>query len=133
MLAIAAPHIDSWNAWFTDTGNRPDGVAPLRAKVDAAALAAGRDPAAIARTVAVQVRLAGGRGRIQGDFAQRGSEPLEGAPEVMAEELRAYAREGISHVQLVLDPINLASVEGVRAGPQARLAGRPLKADAGQG
>ena len=111
MLAIAAPHIDSWNAWFNDTGNRPDGVAPLRAKVDAAAVAAGRDPAAIARTVAVQVRLAGGRGRIQGDFAQRGSEPLEGTPEVMAEELRAYAREGISHVQLVLDPISLASLE----------------------
>lgn len=111
MLAIGAPYIDSWNAWFADTGNRPDGVAPLRAKVDAAALAAGREPAAIERTVAIQVRLAGGRGRIQGDFAQGGSQPLEGSPEVLAEELRAYAREGIGHVQLVLDPISLASLE----------------------
>ncbi|MGZ8502659.1 MAG: LLM class flavin-dependent oxidoreductase, partial [Candidatus Limnocylindrales bacterium] len=111
MLAIGAPYIDSWNAWFADTGNRPDGVAPLRAKVDAAARAAGREPAAIERTVAIQVRLAGGRGRIQGDFAQGGSQPLEGSPEVLAEELRAYAREGIGHVQLVLDPISLASLE----------------------
>jgi alkanesulfonate monooxygenase SsuD/methylene tetrahydromethanopterin reductase-like flavin-dependent oxidoreductase (luciferase family) len=111
MLAIGAPHIDSWNAWFADTGNSPGGVALLRAKVDAAAHGAGRDPAAIERTVAVQVRLAGGRGRIQGDFAQRGSQPLDGPPEVMAEEFRAYAREGISHVQLVLDPMSLASLE----------------------
>jgi hypothetical protein len=29
----------------------------------------------------------------------------------MAEELRAYAREGIAEVQLVLDPISLASIE----------------------
>jgi probable F420-dependent oxidoreductase len=111
MLAIGAPYIDSWNSWFADTGNRPEGVAPLRAKVDAAARAAGRDPATIERTVAVLVRLTGGQGRVQGDFAQRESPPLEGDPETLAAGLRAYAREGIGHVQLVLDPINLASLE----------------------
>lgn len=111
MLAIGAPHIDAWNAWFADTGNRPEGVAPLRAKVDAAATAAGRDPASIERTVAVLVRLTGGRGRIQGDYAQRQSPPLEGDPGSLAEALRAYAREGIGHVQLVLDPITLGSLE----------------------
>jgi alkanesulfonate monooxygenase SsuD/methylene tetrahydromethanopterin reductase-like flavin-dependent oxidoreductase (luciferase family) len=36
--------------------------------------------------------------------------PLEGSPEHMAEELNAYAREGIGHVQLVVDPITEASV-----------------------
>lgn len=111
MLAIGAPYIDSWNAWFTDTGNRPEGVAPLRAKVDAAARAAGRDPASIERTVAVQVRLTGGRGRIQGDFARLQSSPLEGDSGSLAEALRAYAREGIGHVQLVVDPMTLASLE----------------------
>jgi probable F420-dependent oxidoreductase len=111
MLAIAAPYIDSWNSWFADTGNRPEGVAPLRARVDAAARAAGRDPAAIERTVAVLVRLTGGQGRVQGDLAQRASPPLEGDAETLATALRAYAREGIGHVQLVLDPINLASLE----------------------
>ncbi len=111
MLAIAAPYMDSWNSWFNHTGNRPDGVPPLRARVDAAARAAGRDPAAVQRTVAVQVRMPGGGGRVQGDFADAGVPPLEGPPELMAEELRAYAREGIGHVQLVLDPINLGSIE----------------------
>jgi alkanesulfonate monooxygenase SsuD/methylene tetrahydromethanopterin reductase-like flavin-dependent oxidoreductase (luciferase family) len=111
MLAIGAPYIDAWNAWFADTGNEPAGVAPLRARVDAAALAAGRDPAAIERTVAVLVRLTGGRGRVQGEFAQQETPALEGPPEVLAETLRAYAREGIGHVQLVLDPITQASLE----------------------
>jgi alkanesulfonate monooxygenase SsuD/methylene tetrahydromethanopterin reductase-like flavin-dependent oxidoreductase (luciferase family) len=111
MLAIGAPHIDSWNAWYADTGNGPAGVAPLRAKVDAAARAAGRDPASIERTVAVLVRLSGGRGRVQGEFRTEVIPPLEGSAETMADELRAYAREGVGHVQLVLDPITLASLE----------------------
>ena len=111
MLAIAAPYIDAWNAWYVDVGNRPAGVGPLREKVDAAALAAGRDPAAIERTVAVLVRLTGGRGRVQGDFRIEPTPPLAGPPETIADELRAFAREGIGHVQLVLDPITLASLE----------------------
>jgi len=111
MLAIGAPYIDGWNSWFADTGNRPEGVAPLRAKVDAAARAAGRDPAAIERTVAVLVRLPGGKGRAQADPTMAPVPPLEGDAETIAEALRAYAREGITHVQLVLDPITLASLD----------------------
>ena len=89
----------------------PGGVAPLRATVDAAAVAAGREPAAIERTVAVQVRMPGGTGRIMGDTdPKQVVPPLEGPPEAIAEALRAYAREGIGHVQLVVDPITEASV-----------------------
>ena len=113
MLRITAPHVDSWNAWYADTGNTPAGVAPLRDKVDAAAREAGRDPTAIERTVAVQVRMPGGTGRTMGDSdAKQDVAPLQGPPEAMAEELRAYAREGIGHVQLVLDPITRDSIEG---------------------
>ena len=36
--------------------------------------------------------------------------PLRGTPEEMAAALRAYAGEGIGHVQLVVDPITEASV-----------------------
>ncbi len=111
MLAIGAPYIDAWNSWFNDTGNRPEGVAALRARVDAAALAAGRDPGSIERTVAVLVQLTGGRGRVQGNYAKPGDPPLEGDADTIAEALRAYAREGIGHVQLVLDPITLASLD----------------------
>jgi alkanesulfonate monooxygenase SsuD/methylene tetrahydromethanopterin reductase-like flavin-dependent oxidoreductase (luciferase family) len=112
MLRITAPYVYSWNAWFADTGNRAAGVGPLREKVDAASAAAGRDPAAIERTVAVHVRLPGGSGRTMGDDSTVDTAPpLGGSDDLMAEELRAYAREGIGEVQLVLDPIDRPSIE----------------------
>ncbi|MEW6223247.1 MAG: LLM class flavin-dependent oxidoreductase [Chloroflexota bacterium] len=111
MLAATLPYADAWNAWYADTGNRPEGVARLRDVVDEAARAAGRDPAGIERTVAVQVRMPGGRGRVMGDTDPRQDvPPLEGDAEAVAEALRAYAREGIGHVQLVVDPIDEASI-----------------------
>jgi alkanesulfonate monooxygenase SsuD/methylene tetrahydromethanopterin reductase-like flavin-dependent oxidoreductase (luciferase family) len=111
MLRIALPHVQSWNVWFADTGNSPAGVPALRDLVDEACRDVGRDPSDIERTVAVLVRFPGGTGRIQGDYATRQPTPLEGSPDEMAEVLRDYAREGIGHVQLVIDPINRASIE----------------------
>jgi probable F420-dependent oxidoreductase len=112
MLRIAAPFADSWNAWFADTENSPAGVAALTAKVDAACAEVGRDPADIERTVAVFVQLPGGTGRTMGDSTvAQAVRPLGGTAEEMAEELRAYARAGIGHVQLVLDPISRESIE----------------------
>jgi alkanesulfonate monooxygenase SsuD/methylene tetrahydromethanopterin reductase-like flavin-dependent oxidoreductase (luciferase family) len=111
MLAATIPHVAAWNAWYADTGNSPGGVPPLRDVVDQAARAAGRDPGEIERTVAVQVRMPGGTGRVMGDTSERQAiVPFEGTSEQLAEELRAYAREGIGHVQLVVDPITEASV-----------------------
>jgi probable F420-dependent oxidoreductase len=112
MLRITAPHVDAWNAWYADTGNSPAGVAALQARVDDAAVAAGRDPASIERTVAVQVRLTGGRGRQMGDTSDvQQVTPLSGPPETIATELRAYARAGIAEVQLVLDPITREALD----------------------
>lgn len=112
MLAITVPYVDAWNAWFDLTGNRPEGVPPLRAKVDAACHAARRDPREVERTVAVLVRLGGGSGRRQGDPVSP-PPPVEGPPEVIAETLRGFAREGIGHVQLIVDPITEASLEAL--------------------
>ena len=65
----------------------------------------------VGTTVAVQVRMPGGTGRIMGDTSERQAvTPLEGGPRCIAEELLAYARAGIGHVQLVVDPITQASV-----------------------
>ena len=112
MLRIAAPHVDSWNTWYADTGNTPEGVAPLTELVDAAARDVGRDPAEIARTVAVHVRMPGGAGRTMGDTSTTDRiAPLEGEPETIAAGLRAYAEVGVSDVQVVLDPIDRDSVE----------------------
>ena len=112
MLSITMPHVDAWNVWFADTGNRPEGVPPLREQVDQACRAVGRDPAEVERTVAVLVQLPGGAGRAQGDSTAV-APPVMGPPEAIAEALRGFAREGIGHVQLVIDPITTASLEAL--------------------
>ena len=112
MLRIVAPHVHAWNSWYSDTDNRPEGVAPLRDIVDAACRDVGRDPAEIERTVAVHVRMPGGAGRTMGDTSTTERiVPLEGPPEVIAAGLRAYADVGIGEVQVVLDPIDRPSIE----------------------
>ncbi|HEU4573021.1 MAG TPA: LLM class flavin-dependent oxidoreductase [Candidatus Limnocylindrales bacterium] len=112
MLRITAPYVDAWNTWYADTNNAAEGVAPLSALVDAAAREVGRDPADIARTVAVHVRMPGGRGRTMGDDSTSARiVPLEGDPETIAAGLRAYADAGVAEVQIVLDPIDRPSVE----------------------
>jgi len=113
MLRIALPHVQSWNVWFSDTGNRPDGVPALRELVDEACREVGRDPAAVERTVAVLVQLPGGTGRQSGGYSQATIPALTGSPAEMAEVLRAYAHEGIGHVQLVIDPITVESIRAV--------------------
>jgi probable F420-dependent oxidoreductase len=114
MLALTLLYVDAWNAWYADTGNSADGVARLRTAVDEAATAAGRDPADIERTVAVLVQFPGGTGRVMGDTdPKQAVTPLRGTPDELAEALLAYARAGIGHVQLVLDPITEATVEAL--------------------
>jgi probable F420-dependent oxidoreductase len=108
MLGITMAHADAWNTWYDDIDNRPEALAPLAARVDAACRAAGRDPADVERTAAVYVRLTGGTGR--GDPGSRRVAPLEGSRDRIAEGLLAYATAGIGHVQLVLDPITEASI-----------------------
>jgi alkanesulfonate monooxygenase SsuD/methylene tetrahydromethanopterin reductase-like flavin-dependent oxidoreductase (luciferase family) len=123
MLEITLPHVKSWNVWYTDTGNSPGGVAPLRARVAAICAKVGRDPAAVDATVAALVRMPGGKGRRQGDYGPGAApDPLQGPPEVIAEELRAYARAGVKEVQLVVDPITIASLEAL--GPVLELLDR---------
>ena len=113
MLRMTMPHADSWNAWYNDTGNESAGVARLRRLVDDACRDVGRDPAAVERTVAALVRLPGGAGRLQGSTTQDDIRPLDSDPAALADALRAFAREGIAHVQLVLDPITRESIETV--------------------
>ncbi len=110
MLRATMAHADSWNTWYNDIENRPAGVARVRAVVDDACREVGRDPSGVERTAAVLVRLSGGAGRIQGEAGRPPLEPQDGDPAALAETLRAFAREGIAHVQLVLDPITLSSI-----------------------
>jgi probable F420-dependent oxidoreductase len=113
MLRATMAHADSWNAWYNDFENRPESIPALRTLVDEACREVGRDPSAVERTVAILVRLPGGAGRLQGNTALDRIEPRSGEPAELAETLRRIAREGVTHVQLVLDPITLQSIRAL--------------------
>jgi alkanesulfonate monooxygenase SsuD/methylene tetrahydromethanopterin reductase-like flavin-dependent oxidoreductase (luciferase family) len=59
----------------------------------------------------VLVQLADGRGRVMGDDKGARTPPLTGPPAELAAQLRAFAAAGADHVQLVLDPITIESIE----------------------
>jgi alkanesulfonate monooxygenase SsuD/methylene tetrahydromethanopterin reductase-like flavin-dependent oxidoreductase (luciferase family) len=113
MLSITLPWVQSWNAWFTWYGNSPEGYVALRDQIDDACRAAGRDPATLERTIAFLVTLPGGTGREQGSHDRPPVAPMTGDPEALAAVLRAFAAEGVGHVQLVLDPITADSIRSL--------------------
>jgi probable F420-dependent oxidoreductase len=113
MLRVTMPYADAWNVWYADTGNSPTGLQPFLARVDDACREVGRDPTKVERTVAVMVRLAGGQGRLMGDSKRGTIAPIGGEPAEIAAALLAYARLGVTEVQLVVDPITEASIDAL--------------------
>jgi alkanesulfonate monooxygenase SsuD/methylene tetrahydromethanopterin reductase-like flavin-dependent oxidoreductase (luciferase family) len=111
VLKYTAPHIDMWNAWHDWFGNSPEGLAGLNAAVDEACHAGGRDPSEVARTVSILVQLTGGTGRASGGEIAKPTAPVKGTPDEMARFIASFADAGVSHVQLVLDPITVGSIE----------------------
>ncbi len=103
MLRLMARYADQWNGWLPGR-SRVEEVAPLRALVDEACAEVGRDPATLERTLTISVNPAEQR-----DSADTGT--LTGLPEVLAEKLRTFAQAGISHIQIVFEPMTLASIE----------------------
>lgn len=98
MLGLTARYADSWNRWLVYSRSHPDQIPAAREKVDAACQAAGRDPSTLERTASVQIDLKGTQD------PQAGKESLMGSPEEMAETIRSFAAEGISHLQIMLRP-----------------------------
>jgi alkanesulfonate monooxygenase SsuD/methylene tetrahydromethanopterin reductase-like flavin-dependent oxidoreductase (luciferase family) len=108
MLRLGAERADLWNDWLVWGRSRPDAVPPLRERVDAACTAVGRDPASLARTVAIQVALGP-----QAEGSSSEEDPLRGSPRELAEAIRGFAREGVSHLQVVLSDSSEAGLEAV--------------------
>jgi probable F420-dependent oxidoreductase len=103
MLAIALPHVDAWNTWFTHYGNTAEGFAAHNAQISEAAERAGRDPAEIERSACVLVEVEAGAGERPRD--------VEAVPTArLAEHLRALADAGADEAILVLDPVNEEAV-----------------------
>ncbi len=110
MLRLAARHADLWNGWLMPGRSHPDQVPPLRAAVDAACDEVGRDPATLGRTVGALIDQRP-PGSAPGSPAPEGQEPLRGSPEEIAAALRAFAAEGVSHLQVIPTLDGLAGVE----------------------
>ncbi len=108
MTRLIAEHADSWNSWPQHFGNRASGLAPMLEKLDAACEEVGRDPASLERTVAVMVDFEGAYGR-PGQVVPS----LTGSPEELADEMRAYADLGVSHIQIYPDPCTVAGFEAL--------------------
>lgn len=109
MLRITAPHIDMWNTWHVWFGNRASGLTPLIGELDAACREVGRDTEEIECTAAVYVQLSRGQGRISGSGDRTKAGPIMG-PEI-PERIAEFEKAGMSHLQVVLDPIDSAAVE----------------------
>lgn len=100
MLRISARFADAWNTvWHTD----PAAVSEKMALVDAACHDIGRDPATMVRT-------AGGNVAADGYTGVR-PDPIRGAPEEIAEKLRAFQALGLAHFVVGLDPCTPKSLE----------------------
>lgn len=106
MLAATLPHVAMWNSWFRHFGNDPARLPPLLAGIDRACEMAGRDPATLARSVALLLKF---DDRPSARSAQ--ASPIRGGRDAIAEALTKVQEAGVSHVQLVLDPITLSSIE----------------------
>ena len=105
MLRIGLPVVDAWNVWWSIYDNSVERYAEIKAGVDAA-VPEGRQ---VAATAAVLVTLPGGRGRVMGETYDAPVTTV--TPDDLADHVRGLAGLGVTHVQLVLDPITARSID----------------------
>ncbi|MEZ4573297.1 MAG: LLM class flavin-dependent oxidoreductase [Thermomicrobiales bacterium] len=110
MLRATLPHVEIWNAWLSGARSHPDVIPEMRDQIDAACREVGRDPATLERTVSIMVDQTGTR-EIGNSMKPSTAEPLTGSPEEIAGGIRAFAAEGISHIQLYFVPNTIQSIE----------------------
>jgi alkanesulfonate monooxygenase SsuD/methylene tetrahydromethanopterin reductase-like flavin-dependent oxidoreductase (luciferase family) len=108
MLRIAARYGDSWNIpWRHDVQE----VITEVARGEEVCREVGRDPATLARSVCLHVDVPGLESQLPEILRESRSEAIKGDVGEVAEALRGYARAGVSHLQVWLDPANPAAVE----------------------
>lgn len=98
MLGLVAKHADWWNGWLLHGRSHVEEVPPLAAAVEAACARVGRDPATLVRTIGIGVDQRPASERPP--HTPGTPEFLTGTPEEIADHLRAFAHEGVSHSQV---------------------------------
>ncbi len=111
VLRATLPYVEMWNAWHAWFGNTPAGLANMMAWLDSLCVEVGRNPAEVSRTAAIMIQCPGGTGRIYGDTEHESNVAISGSPDDVAAALRGFEMPGLDHVQLVLDPITVESIE----------------------
>jgi probable F420-dependent oxidoreductase len=110
MLSIALPHVERWNTWYEDYGNRAESFAELNERISAAARDAGRDPSDIERSACAYVVL-------DGDNPERPVKedvpPIGGSPERIAAAIRELGDAGADEVILVITPNTERSIRAL--------------------
>ena len=106
MLEITAGEMDWWNEWFIRFSNDPTRLPPLIERVDAAVQRAGRDPGEVVKSVALYVSI----GAVDERTIPPGIEAISGGVGEITDRIARFA-DLVDHVQLVVDPITLDSIE----------------------
>ncbi len=112
VLRASLPWVDAWNAWGPWCGNDPEGFARESDRVSALALAVGRDPADVQRSICVyaEVDVAPGERAFEED-----APPLTGGASGIAAGLRAFAAAGADEAILVLNVVTERSIQALGA------------------
>ena len=106
MLEISLPYVDQWNAWFVQFDNDPAQARDLLSWVDEQAEQAGREGEAVEKTLCVLFQF--------GDTLLRHN--AENGISGLDAQLRAldeFHEIGVAHLQLILDPITIQTIEEV--------------------
>jgi alkanesulfonate monooxygenase SsuD/methylene tetrahydromethanopterin reductase-like flavin-dependent oxidoreductase (luciferase family) len=106
MLAATLPHVDTWNTWYEDYGNSPDGFAKLNERISGAARDAGRDPGGLERSACVLIALDGSSER----HSTPDAPPVTGSADRIASVLCELRDAGADETILVVDPITERSI-----------------------
>jgi alkanesulfonate monooxygenase SsuD/methylene tetrahydromethanopterin reductase-like flavin-dependent oxidoreductase (luciferase family) len=100
MRRLAARYADGWNGWLAFDRSSPEAVRSALTGLDEACREIDRDPNTLWRSVAVGAERPGRR--LTFGPWDIGAGALTGSPDVLAGSLRAFADEGISHIQVYL-------------------------------
>jgi alkanesulfonate monooxygenase SsuD/methylene tetrahydromethanopterin reductase-like flavin-dependent oxidoreductase (luciferase family) len=105
MLEITLPHVNGWNVWFDQFDNDPERFRQIVGRVEAACREVGRDPGEVEATAALLLQFG------ERPLRRNARNAITGGPNNMAEAIFRLHEAGARHIQLVLDPITLESID----------------------